>query len=534
LDPAALRVGADLVLDVAPAHGLALEHGVAIEDYFDQAARADIDREALAAAAAWREARGDDVLMDGIDLGYVAEVELLAGCFLPGTLIRRALAAIETRGRVEAIGFDAAALRALAGLIPPGCELSGCAAPPPPAPSRGGRRNALVAAAERTWIPAWPRGEVVCVPYWHLVGVYTQLARDRGKPRPVSSGMGLAGLRWFDVAMALARGGFGGSSGARARAAGAERVAALAERLARAPAGDDDVARALDGWALAVMARDAGAAPAQFAHFRDVVRKSRLIVMPFDSPGEQRVLLAAGRTLEIPALVVQHGFKAGLNDPDMTLSDHVAVWSEHDRGDLQPRARGIVTITGNPGADDFPPRREPGRHNRIVVLVEYHGRLSARVGQRIALQQLAAAVDAIGATRPGSEVAIRPHPSDHRGDDYLAALRSRADVRLALDASTPIEDLLASADVCVGALSTATLQAAALGVHTVFLDVSGATRPWPFDGAPGALPAAYGAQELAQLIEQGPAAADAAATALGLSGRATERIVDMIEALAGR
>jgi hypothetical protein len=107
-------------------------------------------------------------------------------------------------------------------------------------------------------------------------------------------------------------------------------------------------------------------------------------------------------------------------------------------------------------------------------------------------------------------------------------------VRLALDASTPIEDLLASADVCVGALSTATLQAAALGVHTVFLDVSGATRPWPFDGAPGALPAAYGAQELAQLIEQGPAAADAAATALGLSGRATERIVDMIEALAGR
>jgi hypothetical protein len=535
LDPASLRPGTDLVLEVAREHALALPDGVAIEDHLNPTDRLDVDAAALRALAAWRAERGDQLRVDGIDLGHVAEVELIAVCFLPAELIRRGLEAVGAPDRIHANGFDPQALAALGALAPDGCEVDGDPAPPPPAPPRAGRRHALIAAVENTPIRPWPRGGVICVPYWHLVGVYTALARRRRGPRPVPAGMGLSGLRRVDVLRALIRGGWGGSSGARARAAAAARVKARLAQLAADPVGADERARALDRWALSVTARDAGAAPAQLAHFSRAVRGARLIVTPFDSPGEQRALIAAGHANDTPALVVQHGYKAGLNDPDLTLSDHVAVWSSHDRDNLAGRAAGRILVTGNPGGDETVGRAAlPHGSGRTIVLFDYQGRLSAQVGTRIALEHVATALRGLAAARPGSDVVLRPHPFDDRNDHYESALASdRGDLRLSLDDTTPIEDLLLSADLCVGALSTATLQSAALGVPTVFLDVSGAPRPWPFDGSPGALALARNADELAARIGVATADTTAAAEALGLTGRATQSILGLIDELAG-
>ena len=487
----------------------------------------------MTALAAWRAARGQDLHIEGIDLAHVAEVELLAGCFLPAELLARGLAAAGATGEIYAFGFDAAALGALATLRFLGSQVRGEPAPPPLAPARGGRRDALVHAVERTPIRPWPHGDVVCVPYWHLVGVYTALVRQRRGPRPMSAGMGLAGLERGDVVRALVRGGWGGSSGARARSAAAARVAARVAQLAADPVGADDRERALDGWALAVAARDAGAAPAQFRRFGRAVRGARLIVTPFDSPAEQRVLIAAGRAEGVPALVVQHGHRAGLNDPDLTLSDHVAVWSAHDRDALAGEAAGRVVVTGNPGGDEAARRTaRPHGVGRAIVLVEYPGRLSARVGTRIGPQHVATALRGLAAARRRSEVVIRPHPFDQRipYDEVLADVRG--DLGLLVDRTTPIEDLLLSADLCVGALSTATLQSAVLGVPTVFLDVSGARRPWPFDGSPGAVPLGRDAEELAARIATTPAGEAAAAEALGMTGNATPAVLGLIDELA--
>jgi hypothetical protein len=93
--------------------------------------------------------------------------------------------------------------------------------------------------------------------------------------------------------------------------------------------------------------------------------------------------------------------------------------------------------------------------------------------------------------------------------------------------------VLASADLCVGALSSATLQGAVLGVPTVFLDVSGAARPWPFDGSEGALPLARDAAELAELAATARGgAAGGAAEALGLTGSGKPAVLRLIDDLA--
>jgi hypothetical protein len=132
------------VLDVEPEHALSLPCGVAVDDRLSPAERVAIDAAAWATLADWRCACGDALQLDGLDLGHVAEVELVAQCFLPAERLRAALRTCEVSGPIEAVGFDAAALRALDSIVPGGCTVRGSAAPPPPPPMRG-RRTRLTA-----------------------------------------------------------------------------------------------------------------------------------------------------------------------------------------------------------------------------------------------------------------------------------------------------------------------------------------------------------------------------------------------------
>ena len=112
-------------------------------------------------------------------------------------------------------------------------------------------------------------------------------------------------------------------------------------------------------------------------------------------------------------------------------------------------------------------------------------------------------------------------------------------IELTTDRSTPIEELFASADLCVGALSTASLQAAAVGLPVCVLNVSGVPGPWPLAGGDDGLPTAATAEELAELIPallwHGPGSSrEAALEALGVRGDAVENVVGLVRDLAAR
>jgi hypothetical protein len=101
-----------------------------------------------------------------------------------------------------------------------------------------------------------------------------------------------------------------------------------------------------------------------------------------------------------------------------------------------------------------------------------------------------------------------------------------------VDARPRLIDALRTARLCIGTLSTATLEAVVAGVPTVFLDVTKARLPWPFDGS-SALPRATDAPSLTELLRTPARRPDeagqaAARDALGVRPDALSRVADLI------
>jgi hypothetical protein len=533
-----LRPGRDLVFELAPADALRLAPGAALDDVLDAATRSDIDREARERMDGWRAGRTTDLTVDGVDLAHVWEVELMAQCFLPATRLARGLAAVAADGRssVTPIGLDPA-LRAvvLAAGAAAGLRVtSGDAERGLPLPIPVGRPGAVHRAVAAVGVPARVRGDFLASPYWHLRPVFARLANAAAGPRPVATGLVLPGLPPREALRVAGRGGWLGHPGLAARRASWRDVQGALERAS--PAFDGALERAFDGLALAVLRREAGDTLALARHVRRVLHRRPLpAVVPFDSPAPLRVLIGEGRSVGAPSLLVQHGFDARLNDPDKTLADHVALWSEHDRDALTGQARGELHVTGNPGAEIPPARAARPSTGRAVVLVEYRSRLSARIDSRVGMRHVDVALRALEAARPHSTAVVRPHPADLAPDSFASLGAGRRALEVGVDAASPIEVLLREADLCVGAMSTATLQAAASGIPTVFLDVTGVPRPWPFDGA--GLPLATDEDSLAAAISDlGDGAEapgrEAAVEALGVRPDAVDRVCDLIASLA--
>jgi ADP-heptose:LPS heptosyltransferase len=167
-----------------------------------------------------------------------------------------------------------------------------------------------------------------------------------------------------------------------------------------------------------------------------------------------------------------------------------------------------------------------------MILPEYSSRLSARIPERATLRSAEIALTALQEARPGTLALVRPHPADPDLHSYRA-LGARFDrLRVEVDGTSPIECVIAGADLCIGTVSTATLQAAAAGVPIVFLDVATAPAPWPFDHS-GALPRATDAEGLAAAIPpvlagEGQPTAGTIAEALGMVPDAEERVLALL------
>jgi hypothetical protein len=98
--------------------------------------------------------------------------------------------------------------------------------------------------------------------------------------------------------------------------------------------------------------------------------------------------------------------------------------------------------------------------------------------------------------------------------------------------------LIEAADLCIGAVSTATLQAGAAGVPVLFLNVTDQPAPWPFDGTTD-VPIASNANELAALVpvalsSEDVPGRDVMLEALGAKNDAVERVIELIRTLCER
>src|SRR4029077_10751279 len=116
---ALLRPGDDLVLDIAPADGLALADGVAVDDHLDFNARACVDVECRARYESWRARHARALTVEEVDLTHVWEVELIAQFFLPATRLLHGLPVALARTNTDRLltsNLDAGATRLAAAI----------------------------------------------------------------------------------------------------------------------------------------------------------------------------------------------------------------------------------------------------------------------------------------------------------------------------------------------------------------------------------------------------------------------------------
>src|SRR4051812_9365820 len=544
-DPARWRAGHDVVLDAPLSHGSALAQGVLVDDWTDQAARLAIDDEAFARLREWRGRHGAALTIDGVDLSLVWEMELIAEVVLPAVRVVRSLERAFAHAGPQELrcqGIDAELLDCLRGSLDAEVVAEGTVAPPPSYPTlAAGRpnipwqRRAGAAVARATGLPGHVRGGATVLPYWHLLPVAAELVRT-GRPPLVLDPSVLPAIGREALVRAARTGGWLPVPGLAARLRSRRE---LARALARLPGtGSDPLDRLLHARTVRMLEMRAGDTLATVRARRRAFRHGRVrpAIVPFDSMPDSRMIIAAARTHGVPVMLVQHGFIGEPNDPDKALSDHVAAWSERDAAHAPAHTLAAeVEGTGNPAAP-APSARRAADSACTLVLVQDPTRISARHDARISLRHARTALRALDRARPGTAAILRPHPSVHRPEAFLALATEAPSLDVRLDVSSGIEALIEAADLCVGAVSTATLQAGVAGVPIAFLNLDAVPRLWPFDGV--SLPTATDEDELVALIERVLAAPDvegreAMVEALGVRPDGLERVLALVSRLAG-
>lgn len=519
MDPASLSPGVDVVLHAPRVQGDVLPTGVLLDDWVDAAGRERIDRVARRHLADWREARDGLLTVAGIALPFVHEQELYADVFLRETRVVEGLRLLVSRGakRVELFGVDddlASCLTALLGRAGAAVE-RGEPGPSPALPitfEAAIRRTPLVSGArEATGIPARVRGSVLVEPYWHLTPLLASLA-EREDTLPVLDPTNPPALSGRELAHLAARGGWIGSPGSRARRSSRRALTAALQALAADPAADP-LGRLMDARATRLLAAVGHATLAEAGMRRRAFGRGGLkaVLSYSDTARMPRLNALVAREHGASVVCVQHGLLARVPHDegrparviDGWVADLVGVWSERDARTFSPHVPGRVEVTGNPGATgllrDPVPSRQRGH---ALVLGQMPSPLSTVADARVTARHLRAALAALSATRPGTAVAVRPHPLDGAYDTYRAIAADFPRLTVAVSAGGTIEAAIAGADLCVGAASTATLQAAAMGRASVMLDVAGMDLAWPFDRS-GDFPVARDAGELQAVLEAG-------------------------------
>lgn len=518
LHPTRLKPGADLVLHLDEAQSWDLPLGVAADDYLDAQTRREVDETAVDALTSWRNACDEALTVDGVCLPFVNECSLMR--LLVGTL--RAVAglgaALErhrpaelrlapcddlTLGVVQAV----AARAGLAVSRQPGDPpVASQAVQRAPKPLSQRVRQRTVRALLRLGAPTMlRRRSVLVLSYWPLLPLLDRLLDDPQirvaiplEKRPAGPGRSLR---------AIADGGWLGRPGPVSVARARRRLLPAmkgAQELAPAKlvAFGCDLGPALHAAMLGVAVEAAAVQLATAAVIRRAyrLRPPALILTTYDTEPFPRLAVSLAREAGISSFVLAHGaFLMPQTLKDMELADEAAIYSEAVGFPGMRRDR-PVHVVGYPLPHvHAPERRAPAvRAPHIVVLGQNGHPYTSRFDERIALRHYVSALEALREVIPEAQVVLRPHPSQnlnpvHATIDRFTAIEAR------IDATTPIDELLRSTDLCIGSLSTATLQAALAGAAVAVLNVSGFDWRWPLGGQTP-VPVACDAEQLAEVL----------------------------------
>jgi hypothetical protein len=508
--PPELDRGRHLLVACPAARTASIPAGVLLDDWLDFPARVEIEDRARAATRAWVSDRRAALTVEGADLGWIWEVELYRDAFLPvERLLASVTAAVRGLGaeRLEPHGLDPRTVAALVeALAPLGCEVASAGAAeltvPDPLSSLSPLQRALIASGAGA--PQRVRGNVL------MVNAPTSLPVARALERPVLDPASLPALGRSGLARALWRGGWVGVPGRVRRRRSAKKVSAALRGATEVTPAEEPAAQLAHERAVELLQRRAPGTLALVDRYARALGAGRIevVVVPFDSLSSVRVLLSASRAAGVPSLLIQHGYAPEPNDPDKGETDHTAAWAERDAREVRERHGRAATVTGNPAAPPAvtPPKLSGGGPTLALVQspTVFSARWDARVSERFVRR-------AAEQAPPGGELVLRPHPLEPSPEAFLRLVPEEVEARV--DVATPLAELLAECDQCVGGVSTATLQAGVAGLPTTFLDVTGGELPEPFERA----------GELAQ---------EPLAEALGVTGDATQRVIDLIDQLA--
>jgi len=292
-----------------------------------------------------------------------------------------------------------------------------------------------------------------------------------------------------------------------------------------------------------VVERYCAYAEATAPRLRELLRRERveLVLVPFDTPPDARLLVRLAQEAEIPTFVLNNGIFADDFQPECMTADVGLAWSEAlARVYFSRRAHGATVVTGNPRADS--PRRRLGRRpgvqlRRVLVGSFTFSPIDLNCRRSDAERYLEEVLEGIAAGAGDAQVTLKLHPAD--GPAHYGTLLSRPPLpTLRVVASGDVIDLFGEADVYVSTYSTSLLEAAASGLPIVFYAVNQQRLQPPFAGDPfleewtARTPAELGEllRRLQQGVPDGDALADWAATYLGpLDGRSVDRVVDALE-----
>jgi hypothetical protein len=395
-------------------------------------------------------------------------------------------------------------------LAPLGCEVAtGEAAGltvPDPLSSLSPLQRALIASG--VGAPQRVRGNVLMVNAPTSLPVVRALASGGGR-EPVLDPASLPDLGRAALARALWRGGWVGVPGRLRRRRSARKVSGALNAAAEVAPASEPAAQLGHARAVELLQRRAPDTLALVDRNARALAKGRIevVAVPFDSLSSVRVLLSASRAAGVPSLLIQHGYAPEPNDPDKGQADHTAAWAERDAREVRERHGRAATVTGNPAA---PPRVSPApaTGGATLVLVQSPTVFSARWDARVSERFVRRAAEH---AHPGRELVLRPHPLEPSPEAFLRMLPDETHGRV--DVHTPLSELLEGCDHCIGGVSTATLQAGVAGLHTAFINATGGELPEPFE-------------------HEGELAQGELAEALGVTGDATQRVLDLIDQLA--
>ncbi|MDP2712946.1 MAG: hypothetical protein Q8O56_17180, partial [Solirubrobacteraceae bacterium] len=237
---------------------------------------------------------------------------------------------------------------------------------------------------------------------------------------------------------------------------------------------------------LAIATRRAAPDLATAAMLRKVFRRRppASLIAPWDGEPHGRLTVSLAREAGVRTLVLAHGaFLLPQTLADMEVCDEPLLWSEAVAPPIADRDRPIHVV-GYPMPHMRPPPTRPaprGPRRRVLVLGQPTLSGTLLDDPRITMRQYDVAVRAVLDRCPSATLVLRPHPAE--GPDAAAAIvaRFRA-LDFEIDRATPIADALAACDLCIGTITTATLQAALVGTPVVALNLTRFEWRWPLGG----------------------------------------------------